>query len=632
MTDGPATPPRPGADDPARADASPAGALAGYRDNAEAARQRFIALPSQAIRHSPFGTSGAARDWFESERVTLVQAVADAAGDPARGADAVRIALALAEFLDRSFYIDDWVTTATSASATAAVLGDERLQAAALVNLGAALTEARRVEEAIRALEQAGSISARIRDRHGEVKAYTRLGSALNRARRDNEAIQAEQRALALCTELGDRREEARAWNTLGAALLGQERFEEALTAFQRARDICRELGDRHGEAKAWNNLGGARQGLGSFKEALTAHQRARDIYRDVGDRRREATASHNLGTTLYQVRRFEEAVSAHQQARDISRELGDRRMEATAWNNLGGALRELRRFEEAVTAFQRALDLSREVGDQHVQAGACKNLGVALREVRRFEEAITAHRRALVLYGDLGERDKARSTQKSLDRTVRAAKAGASTKLVSVARRRWSTSAAPGPKKPPPRPVESDLLERFREAHAGLTHLQDEWFAFESSTEDVFLRRPLLNDLHEPLTAAFRHAWADATDTAQVWPVNGMLPGISELERFEHLVNAAWDSWRDANRHAVEVGLGNFHSEERALLRRACKLIAQMNDAATTPAYRDNLLDSVLRLLAKLQTIYIPVADLLKLDDLECVRPRLEIAARPTS
>jgi tetratricopeptide (TPR) repeat protein len=552
MTDGPATPPRPGADDPARADASPAGALAGYRDNAEAARQRFIALPSQAIRHSPFGTSGAARDWFESERVTLVQAVADAAGDPARGADAVRIALALAEFLDRSFYIDDWVTTATSASATAAVLGDERLQAAALVNLGAALTEARRVEEAIRALEQAGSISARIRDRHGEVKAYTRLGSALNRARRDNEAIQAEQRALALCTELGDRREEARAWNTLGAALLGQERFEEA--------------------------------------------------------------------------------VSAHQQARDISRELGDRRMEATAWNNLGGALRELRRFEEAVTAFQRALDLSREVGDQHVQAGACKNLGVALREVRRFEEAITAHRRALVLYGDLGERDKARSTQKSLDRTVRAAKAGASTKLVSVARRRWSTSAAPGPKKPPPRPVESDLLERFREAHAGLTHLQDEWFAFESSTEDVFLRRPLLNDLHEPLTAAFRHAWADATDTAQVWPVNGMLPGISELERFEHLVNAAWDSWRDANRHAVEVGLGNFHSEERALLRRACKLIAQMNDAATTPAYRDNLLDSVLRLLAKLQTIYIPVADLLKLDDLECVRPRLEIAARPTS
>jgi tetratricopeptide (TPR) repeat protein len=232
LTDGPATPPRPGADDPARADASPDGVLAGYRDTAEAARQRFIALPGQVIRHSPFGTSGAARDWFESERVTLVQAVADAAGDPARCADAVRIALALAEFLDHSFYIDDWVTTATTASATAAVLGDERLQAAALVNLGAALTDARRVEEAIRALGQAGSISARLRDRHGEARAYIRLGAALNRARRHNEAIQAEQRALALCTELGDRHEESRAGINLGAALLGLGRFEEALTAF----------------------------------------------------------------------------------------------------------------------------------------------------------------------------------------------------------------------------------------------------------------------------------------------------------------------------------------------------------------------------------------------------------------
>jgi hypothetical protein len=342
--------------------------------------------------------------------------------------------------------------------------------------------------------------------------------------------------------------------------------------------------------------------------------------------------ASYNLGTTLHQARRFEEAIAALQRARDIYRELGDRHKEADAWNSLGGALHSVRRFEEAITAYQRAHDLFRELGDRLVEARACNNLGVALREVRRFEEAITAHQRALVLYGELGERDEERGAQESLDRTLYAAKAGASTKLVSLARRRWSTSAANGPKKPQSRPVGPDLLERFREAHAGLTHLQDEWFAFESSTEDVFLRRPLLNDLHEPLTAAFRHAWADATDTAQVWPVNGILPGISELERFEHLVNAAWDSWRDANRHAVEVGLGNFHSEERALLRRACKLIAQMNDAATTPGYRDNLLDSILRLLAKLQTIYIPVTDLLKLDEFECVRPRLELAVRPTS
>ena len=133
-------------------------------------------------------------------------------------------------------------------------------------------------------------------DRHGEGTALNNLGIALKEVRRFEEAITAHQDAAAIFRETGDRHGEGMALDNLGNALQEVRRFEEAITAHQDAAAIFRETGDRHGEGMALNNLGAALQEVRRFEEAITAHQDAAAIFRETGDRHGEGMALNNLG------------------------------------------------------------------------------------------------------------------------------------------------------------------------------------------------------------------------------------------------------------------------------------------------------------------------------------------------
>ena len=91
-------------------------------------------------------------------------------------------------------------------------------------------------------------------DRHSEGAALNNLGGALVEARRFEEAITTLVYAAAIFRETGDRRGEGSALNNLGEALRHVRWFEEAITAQQYAAALYRETGD-HGEGTALNNL-----------------------------------------------------------------------------------------------------------------------------------------------------------------------------------------------------------------------------------------------------------------------------------------------------------------------------------------------------------------------------------------
>ncbi len=78
--------------------------------------------------------------------------------------------------------------------------------------------------------------------------ALSNLGIALQEVRRFEEAITAHQEAAAIYRETGDRYREGMALTNLGIALREVRRFDEAITAYQDAAAIYRETGDRHGE------------------------------------------------------------------------------------------------------------------------------------------------------------------------------------------------------------------------------------------------------------------------------------------------------------------------------------------------------------------------------------------------
>ncbi len=269
--------------------------------------------------------------WFDAERENLM---ATAHTTPQAALD---LSFALGSYLRWRQRLQDHVVVRALALDACTKLNDTRNRATVWNNLGGALQELRRFDDALHALETAHTLKA-------------------------------------------------------------LRRFDDALHAHQTARNLHQQTGDTNGEASAWNNLGGVLKELRRFDDTLHAVETARDLYQQTGDTNGEASAWNSLGIALKDLRRFDDALHAHQTARDLHQQTGDTNGEAIAWNNLGGALKDLRRFDDALHAHQTAHDLHQQTGNTHGEAIAWNNLGTAYRGLGRFDEAVVAGKQAAAM------------------------------------------------------------------------------------------------------------------------------------------------------------------------------------------------------------------------------------------
>lgn len=342
-------------------DAAGARLLAYYEATAWAAASHMEIRADQPASDI-FADRPEALAWLDTERPNLITAAA--------GAPHTQLAFALARYLRFRRHFQDWITLSTQTADRARRSGDRRDEARALNNLGYALQEVRRFDEAIAA-------------HHAAADAFH---------------------------ELGDRGGEGGALNNLGITLQKVGRYPEAITALETDLEICRETGDRHGEAETLSNLGLALQEVGRQEEAISNHTTAAGIFRDLGDSDGEGVALGNLGLVLTEVRRYDEAITAYRTAIDIHRATGDRHSEGRALNNLGITLREVGRFAEALAAHEQDLEICRETGDGYGEGLALNNLGNALRGLHRYDEAVAAFTGAASIYRAHGDADGAAS------------------------------------------------------------------------------------------------------------------------------------------------------------------------------------------------------------------------------
>ena len=212
-----------------------AGVVAGdaeLREEGEAARERMLGfylrwsraadgwlrwLPGDVVP-GLFGGREEALVWLDGERAGLVGAVQWAVEERFARA-AVGLASCLGEYLYWRRYFDDWVSVGKAACAGARLVGNRKVEAGALSNLGIALQEAGRVGEAIDAYTRALDLYEAVGNRSGEAGVWNNLGLALRDVGRAEEAIDAHTRALDLYRAVGDRRSEGMARNNLGLAL-----------------------------------------------------------------------------------------------------------------------------------------------------------------------------------------------------------------------------------------------------------------------------------------------------------------------------------------------------------------------------------------------------------------------------
>lgn len=201
------------------------------------------------------------------------------------------------------------------------------------------------------------------------------LGAALQEAGRTEDAIARYRRAVTIQPDY------APAYNNMGAALRARGDVGDAVASYERAlalRPDYREA--QYNLANALLDQGKPDEAIGYFRQALQSAPGSADI-------------QNNMGIALAAAGRFEEAVAAFREAVRLDpasptgrRNLGD------AYYNQGSALLEAGSVAEAVAQFRAALQLMPEAAEVH------NNLGVALASEGNLEEAADHFSEALTL------------------------------------------------------------------------------------------------------------------------------------------------------------------------------------------------------------------------------------------
>jgi tetratricopeptide (TPR) repeat protein len=229
-------------------------------------------------------------------------------------------------------------------------------------NLGSALYDGEKYEEALASLERALALQP------DAPPALIDAGNALRALGRARESLPLYERALALEPRSRE------ALNNLGNSLLELGQCAEAVGCYGRALEL------QPNDAQVLCNLGNALRQLGRHPEAVRCSQRALALEPGL------SMAHNNLGLSLTALGRRREAVASYRQAVRLNPHYVE------ALNNLGNTLRDLGERDEALALHFKAVELAPQRADSYVE------LGNALFELRRIDEAAAGFRRALAL------------------------------------------------------------------------------------------------------------------------------------------------------------------------------------------------------------------------------------------
>ncbi len=235
-------------------------------------------------------------------------------------------------------------------------------------NLGAALAQTGKIEEAIAHFEQALRINPDFADAHAN------LGNALWQVGRIPEAIEHFEQVVRIEPDL------AEAHNNLGAALAQTGKIEEAIAHFEQALRVNPDFANAH------YSLGLALARLGRMPDAVGHWEQALRINPDY------AEAHYSMGIVLEQAGRVTEARGHYEQALRIKPDY------AEAHENLGNILLQEGKISDAIGHYEQALRSKPDSAEAHY------NWGLALARLGRLPDAVGHWEQALRIKPDYAE------------------------------------------------------------------------------------------------------------------------------------------------------------------------------------------------------------------------------------
>lgn len=238
------------------------------------------------------------------------------------------------------------------------------IEASLVANLGIALHERGRLEEAGVHHERARALFAALGDARGEARALGSLAIFQQEQGELGEAEASYRQAIAIFRREGDRRSEGVFLVNLGDLYKEQHLLPTARSHYEQGLAIVRELGDLRVEAVVLGNLGGVAHEEGRLEDARILRGEAVELLARVGDRRLEGVFRGYQATGHHTALDRELAAELYRGAVSLLEGAGDRRFLAIFLGCLGAAEAGLGRRDAARQAFERAFQVLEGLGD----------------------------------------------------------------------------------------------------------------------------------------------------------------------------------------------------------------------------------------------------------------------------
>jgi serine/threonine-protein kinase len=230
------------------------------------------------------------------------------------------------------------------------------------VNLGNALLDNGRLDDAIACFRKAAELDPKY------ANAHSNLGNALKAKGQLDEAIACCRKAIKLDPKF------AWAHSNLGTALLDKGQIDESITHYRTASELDPKF------AYAHNNLGNALKAKGRLNDAIACYRKAIEVEPFF------AKAHYNLGTALSDKGQIDESIRRYRTAIEHDPKF------AYAHHNLGNALKAKGQLDEAIACYKKAIEVDPKYGQGHY------SLGGAMLGKRDYDAAIACFRQAIKL------------------------------------------------------------------------------------------------------------------------------------------------------------------------------------------------------------------------------------------
>jgi tetratricopeptide (TPR) repeat protein len=284
------------------------------------------------------------------------------------------------------------------ASSVIREIGDERMEAIVICNLGSIYRSLCDNQKATECYEQALVIARKLNDRRIEGTALGNIGIMYRLLGSPEKAIEFLEQHLRIAREFNDRRGEAASIAGLALAYMDMGDIPKSNELHNEALKITREIGDRRNEGNVLANLGVNYKKLGDFKRATEFYEQRLTIAREIGDRMGESNVIGNLGNIHASAGNFPKAIEFYERHLKIALEIGDQRGEGAALANLGNAYLQLGDAHKAVELYEQAIVIARKIGDLRLEAYCLGTLALVLGNFNDRTRAITYAEAALKL------------------------------------------------------------------------------------------------------------------------------------------------------------------------------------------------------------------------------------------